>query len=108
MKNLWSKYSYAITLILLSCSLAFILSVQKQSIDQNKYLKVKISEGDSLWEISNQYSDLHSLSNEEFVSWVKNHNKNVSDQIFPGEEIIIPVNEKSSSSTTELASAIGD
>jgi cell division protein YceG involved in septum cleavage len=107
MKKLWTKYSYAITLIILSCSLAFILSFQQHFKDQNKYLKVTISEGDSLWKISNQYSEQHSLSNTEFVSWVKMHNKNISDQIYPGEEIIIPVSLEAQS-TTELASALED
>lgn len=105
MKNLWKKYSYAITLIILSCSLAFILSIKNHEIDQQEYLKVTISEGDSLWKISNQYADQHSLSNDEFVSWVKKHNEDMSDQIFPGEEIIIPVSKKADSTTTILASA---
>lgn len=105
MKNLWNQYSYAIILLLVSCSIALILSFQHNSNDQDKYLKVTITEGDSLWKISNQYSGQHSLSNKEFVSWVKKHNKNVDDQIFPGEEIIIPVSTESSD-TTELASAI--
>lgn len=105
MKKLWKQYSYAITLIILSCSLAFLLSLQQESED--KYVKVTISEGDSLWEIANQYSEQHSLSHKEFVSWVKKMNKNSSDQIFPGEEIIIPVR-IDNQSTTELASALGD
>ncbi|MFZ7943671.1 cell division suppressor protein YneA [Neobacillus sp. 19] len=105
MKKLWNQYSYAITLIILSCSLAFILSFQHHPKNQDDYVKVTISEGDTLWEISSQYTGQHSLSPDEFVSWVKKHNENISDQIFPGEEIIIPVSKKRSSSTTELASA---
>ncbi len=106
MKKLWKKYSYAITLIILSCSLAFILSVKNHSNDQEQYLKVTVSEGDSLWKMADEYAEEHSLSNNEFVSWVKNHNENISDQIFPGEEIIIPVSKKASSTTTILASAL--
>ncbi|MBO0962732.1 LysM peptidoglycan-binding domain-containing protein [Neobacillus sp. MM2021_6] len=105
MKKLWNKYSYAITLIILSCSLTFILSFQHHINDSDQYVKITISEGDSLWKISNQYSSQHSLSNDEFISWIKKHNENISDQIFPGEEIIIPVSKRTSTSGTELASA---
>lgn len=107
MKKLWNKYSYAITLIILSCSLSIILSVQHHSNEADDYLKVTITEGDSLWEIAEQFSDQHSLSNKEFVTWIKKHNEIDEDQIFPGEEIIIPVS-KEISSTKEFASALGD
>ncbi|MBV7505664.1 LysM peptidoglycan-binding domain-containing protein [Bacillus sp. sid0103] len=108
MKKLWNKYSYAITLIILSCSLSFILSIQHHSNDQDKYVKITISEGDSLWEISDQFSEQHSLSNKEFVTWIKKHNEIDEDRIFPGEEIVIPVSKEEVSSTQELASAIGE
>jgi len=103
MKKLWKQYSYAITLIILSCTLAFVLSFKHHSDDQ--YLKVTISEGDTLWKISDQFEGQHSLSNKEFVSWVKKHNENIKDQIYPGEEIVIPVSKENSANTTELASA---
>ncbi|MFB5194249.1 LysM peptidoglycan-binding domain-containing protein [Neobacillus sp. KR4-4] len=108
MKKLWNKYSYAIILIILSCSLSFILSFQHHSNDQDKYLKITISEGDSLWEISDQYSEQHSLSNQEFVSWIKKHNEIDEDLIFPGEEIIIPVSNEKGLTTQELASAVSE
>ncbi|MFJ5713179.1 LysM peptidoglycan-binding domain-containing protein [Neobacillus sp. NPDC093127] len=108
MRKILNQYSYAITLIILSCSFAIVLSIQNHTNDKENYLKVKISEGDSLWEISKQYSGQHTLTNEEFVSWVKRHNENVDNHIFPGKEIIIPVNKISSETTTELAGAFGD
>ena len=108
MKKLWNQCSYAITLIILSCLFAFIISFQHHTNEQDQFVKVTISEGDTLWGISNQYAEQHSFSNEEFVSWVKKHNENISDHIFPGEEIIIPVNRTDSSLTTELASAPGE
>ena len=103
MKKLWNQYSYAITLILLSCTLAFFLSLNHHSDDQ--YVKVTISEGDTLWKISDQFEGQHSLSHKEFVSWVKKHNENIKDQIYPGEEIVIPVSKQESSQPTQLASA---
>ncbi|MDR4946488.1 cell division suppressor protein YneA [Neobacillus cucumis] len=103
MKKLWNQYSYAITLILLSFTIAFVILLKHQSDDQ--YVKVTISEGDTLWTISEQFADQHSLSNKEFVSWVKKHNENIKDQIYPGEKIVIPVSKNDKANTTELASA---
>jgi cell division protein YceG involved in septum cleavage len=108
MKKMWNQYSYAITLILLSCSLALILSVKQHSNSEDQYIKVTISEGDSLWNISNEYSDQHSLTNKEFVGWVKKHNKGLKEQLLPGEEIVIPVSKDDSTFTAELASAPGN
>ncbi|MGJ7912597.1 cell division suppressor protein YneA [Neobacillus sp. LXY-1] len=106
MKKLWSKYSFTIILVILSCSLAFILSVKNQTIDQDKYVKVTVSEGDSLWKISKQYSGLHSLSNEEFVNWVKKHNENIGEEIYPGEKIMIPVSKDET--TNQFASVANE
>lgn len=107
MKKLWNQFSYAIILFLLSCSVAIMISCHLNSNDQDKFVKVTVSEGDSLWKLSDQFSGQHSLSNEEFVSWVKRHNMIEDDQIFPGEEIVIPVSKKVSSAS-EFASAAGE
>jgi cell division protein YceG involved in septum cleavage len=107
MKKILNQYSYAILLIVLSCSLAFLLSLRFDAPDEDQYIKIKISEGDSLWKISKQYTEQHSLSNDEFVSWVKQHNDIDGDQIYPGEEIFIPISQNVSF-PTELASAAGE
>jgi LysM repeat protein len=107
MRKLWNQYSYAIILFVLSCSVAMMISCHFKSDDQDKFVKLTVSEGDSLWKISDQFSGQHSLSNEEFVNWVKSHNKLEDDHIFPGEEIVIPVPKKASTAT-EFASAAGE
>lgn len=107
MKKILNQYSYAILLIVLSCSLSFLLSLRFDSPEEDQYIKITISEGDSLWKISKQYSEQHSLSNDDFVSWVKRHNDIEGDEIYPGEEIMIPVNHDASF-PTELASAAGE
>ncbi|MFP7296209.1 LysM peptidoglycan-binding domain-containing protein [Neobacillus niacini] len=104
MKKIWEKYSYAILLMILSCSLAFILSLRFNSNVDEEFVTITISEGDSLWEIADEYSQQHSFSNHEFISWVKRHNDIEGDKIFPGEEITIPVNLEVGS-LTEYASA---
>lgn len=104
MKKVLKRYSYAIILVILSFSLATIIS--KQSNDTSEFLKVTVSDGDSLWKISQQFSGQHSLSNSQFVSWVKIHNNIDGDQIYPGEKIVIPVSDKAPS-LTEFAGGAG-
>jgi LysM repeat protein len=105
MKKIWDRYSYAILLIILSCAVAFILSLRFNADVEEKFLTITVSEGDSLWEISNQYSNQHSYSNDEFVSWVQKYNEIDGNRIYPGEEIVIPVNYEVGS-LTEYASAV--
>jgi cell division protein YceG involved in septum cleavage len=107
MNKIWKQYSYAIFLIILSCALALIMSLRVQTMENDEYLSVTVSEGDSLWKISTQFSEQHSLSHKEFVNWVKQRNNIEGDRIFPGEEIIIPINQKASQ-LTELASAANE
>jgi LysM repeat protein len=107
MKKIWDRYSYAILLIILSCAVAFLLSIRFNADVEEKFLTITVSEGDSIWKISNQYSDQHSYSNDEFVTWVIQHNEIEGDRIYPGEEIIIPVNYEVGS-ITEYASAAGE
>ncbi len=104
MKKLWKNYSYAIILILLSFVTAFILSIRFDAFHQNNYIKVTVSDGDSLWKIADEYSKDGSISTSEFVQWVQRHNDIDGDQIFPGEKILIPVSNEEKP-TTELASA---
>jgi len=103
MVKLWNRYSYAIILMLLSLSTALILHIQHTGTE-NKYLKVTVSQGDSLWALSEQYADQQSLSNKEFVNWVKKHNPNAGDKLLPGEKIIIPITNEAPVAT-QLASA---
>ena len=107
MKKIWEKYSYAILLIILSCSLAFILSLRFNSNVKENFVTITVSDGDSLWKISDQYSNQHSYTNNEFISWVKQNNNIEGDRIYPGEEITIPVNLEVGS-LTEYASAAGE
>ncbi|WP_042356177.1 cell division suppressor protein YneA [Bacillus rubiinfantis] len=104
MKIIWNHFSYAIILILLSCIFAVVLSLQNWFNHQEQYIKVTVSEGDSLWKLSEQYSGQHSLTNEQFVSWVKKHNEKIAEQIYPGEKIIIPV-QKKAVNNSEIVSA---
>ncbi len=91
MKNLWNRYSYAIILVILSFGSALIIYFQSNSFHKENYVNITISEGDSLWKIAEGYSKTYSLSNDQFISWVKKHNEIDGDRIYPGEKIAIPI-----------------
>jgi hypothetical protein len=69
MKKLWKNYSYAIILVVLSFVGVFIFSNMFPS-SHDDYMKVTVSKGETLWGISDKYSDQHHLSKAEFVEWV--------------------------------------
>lgn len=94
MKLIWNKCSYVIILISVSLVISFILSYQVHSFHDDKYIKITVSKGDTLWKIADEYSE-KSLSGEKFINWVKNHNNIEEDRIFPGDQIVIPVNKES-------------
>lgn len=106
MKKVWNHYSYTIILIMISFAVALVLSFQFGPFHQSTYLKVTVSQGDSLWKIASKYSTLHSLTNNDFVDWVQTHNNLDGDRIYPGEKIMIPVTTQPSTGN-EFASAAG-
>ena len=89
MKKLWENYSYAI--ILLAVSLIFSLVAKAQLNNEDAYITVTIEEGQSLWEIAQSFANEHHLSESEFISWVEKENGIVGKTIFPGDELVIPV-----------------
>lgn len=107
MKKIWSTYSYTILFLLVSCVTALIISL-KTDIHDEEFVKITVTEGDTIWEIAEQYTKDSNLSKEQFVNWVLTQNERDEKQLYPGEELVIPVKNISSSKDTELASAIGE
>ncbi|MBY0120595.1 LysM peptidoglycan-binding domain-containing protein [Bacillus sp. S/N-304-OC-R1] len=106
MKKLWNQYSYAIILFVLSFLSAFILIFQLGESENNSYIKITVNEGDTLWQIAEDFSDKHNLSADEFVTWVERNNGIASGRIYPGDELVIPVVEQHEANLhTELASS---
>ena len=90
MKKMWRNYSY--TIILLVFSLLALLFVKiNVSASQDSYMTITVSEGETLWTISEKYEDEHGLSKGQFVKWVETHNGISGDYIFAGEDLIIPI-----------------
>ena len=58
---MWRNYSY--TIILLIFSLIALLFVKiNVSASQDSYMTITVTEGESLWTISEKYEDEHGLS----------------------------------------------
>ncbi|MGD6877263.1 cell division suppressor protein YneA [Bacillus infantis] len=91
MKKLWNQYSYAIILIVLSFGAALLLAGYDKIFGEEDYIKVTVDEGDTLWGLSQQFSDKHKLSAEDFVMWVEEENGIAGSAIQAGEQIMIPV-----------------
>lgn len=90
MKKMWRNYSY--TIILLVFSLLALLFVKiNVSASQDSYRTITVTEGETLWTISEKYEDEHGLSKGQFVKWVETHNGISGDYIFAGEDLIIPI-----------------
>ena len=90
MKKFWKNYSYAIILVVLSFVGVFLYSVVDQP-SSTDYLKITVGKGETLWQISEKYSDRHHFSKTEFVEWVERYNGISGDRIYAGEELMIPI-----------------
>jgi uncharacterized protein YgiM (DUF1202 family) len=95
MKKMWRNYSYSIILVVFSL-LALLFVKINLSESKDTYMTITVSEGESLWTISEKYEDEHGLSKGQFVKWVETHNGISGDYIFAGEDLIIPIKMKSS------------
>lgn len=60
-------------------------------IQKEKYLKITVESGDTLWGIANEYRSSHQLSTKEFIEWVMNVNHLPNEKIAAGEKLVIPV-----------------
>ncbi|UII57511.1 LysM peptidoglycan-binding domain-containing protein [Cytobacillus spongiae] len=103
MKKLWNEYSYAIILVILSFTTAIVFMTHIGSDPTDNYIKITVQEGQTLWEMAETYGNKHKMTANEFIRWVESHNGISGDQIFPGEQLVIPVLEVELT-TTELAS----
>jgi LysM repeat protein len=90
MKKLWSKYSYVMILVGLSLAGTIIFSLVFPASTE-EYLKITISDGDTLWNLSEEYADYHHLSRADFIEWVEQYNGISGERIYAGQELMIPV-----------------
>ncbi|HAQ06199.1 MAG TPA: cell division suppressor protein YneA [Bacillus bacterium] len=90
MKKVWENYSFAILLLAVSLIFSGVAKIHLDNSDE-EYITVTIEEGQSLWQIAENFAHKHNLSENEFVSWVEKENGILGERIYPGDELIIPV-----------------
>ncbi|WP_071394621.1 cell division suppressor protein YneA [Bacillus tuaregi] len=90
MRKLWSKYSYAIILVVL-CMISLVVIKVNLPLSHDHYMTITVSAGESLWELSQKYEEQHGLSEREFIKWVEHYNGISGDHIFVGDNLTIPI-----------------
>jgi cell division protein YceG involved in septum cleavage len=107
MKKLLTANSYTLLLILVSCLSALFIYLSSNS-NEDDYIKVTVTAGDTIWEIADQYTNDSFLTKKQFINWVLTQNEINEKQIYPGDQLILPVKNSTINMNTELASAIGE
>jgi hypothetical protein len=74
--------------IVLFCFIAYLSS---DSRIEGEFVEVKLLENETVWDLAEEYSEKHSLTPSEFVTWVKEHNQLHPDYVGAGSTITIPV-----------------
>jgi cell division protein YceG involved in septum cleavage len=75
-------------------------SIMKGSNYQEEYVTVTINNGDTLWGINESSKEFHQYSFVEFIEWVEEVNNINTDQLKPGDEIIVPIKNTNKQITT--------
>jgi cell division protein YceG involved in septum cleavage len=95
-KHVKSGWSYILVLVL---TVAFIgtnvyLDFKNKAYASDKFLQVEVLYGDTIWEIANQYRELHDLTTQEFIEQVEDLNNLDADHLEEGQSIFIPILKK--------------
>ena len=90
-KKLWTKYSYTIILLVCTMIACFIIVFNTGEPNKKEYVSVTIEKGETVWEISNEYAGLYTMSKKQFISWVEEHNNITASNVTVGKELLIPV-----------------
>ena len=58
---------------------------------KDEFVTVTINKGDTLWEINETSKEYHRYTFVEFVEWIEEVNNINTDQLKPGDQIIVPI-----------------
>jgi len=98
MKKICQNNSYTILLVATSLILSLVLASGLKG-DDEKYIKVTVESGASLWEMAEDFKEDHNLTKNEFVAWVERKNGISNGKIYVGDELILPVTPATSVAT---------
>ncbi|WP_163653494.1 cell division suppressor protein YneA [Listeria sp. PSOL-1] len=105
LKTMWNKY-YATIIFTVGC-LAMGLVVLLLNISNNgtDYTKIAVANGESVWQIAENYAEQTNMDKVAFVKWVEQENNLIDGQVREGEDLVIPVrsNIQQNKSTIQLA-----
>jgi cell division protein YceG involved in septum cleavage len=87
------NHSYAILFVIVSLLLG-IYVIFSMNDDTSSYEKVVVSQGQSIWKIASIYESDYSMSTQDFIKWVQEHNNINSENIKAGDVLTIPVKVK--------------
>ncbi|MDR4927916.1 LysM peptidoglycan-binding domain-containing protein [Peribacillus simplex] len=90
MKKLYKNYIYTILLAGSVFIFSILFSCTLNNEQKNDFLSIEVGEGDTLWEIAEEYEEAN-LTKKEFIGWIEEHNEVRADSIKPGQVIVIPV-----------------
>nr|WP_173026404.1 LysM peptidoglycan-binding domain-containing protein [Aeromonas sp. Ne-1]AKO69691.1 cell division suppressor protein YneA [Aeromonas sp. Ne-1] len=84
------KNSY--TLILFSLMVVFALVIANTiGKDDTEYTTITIKSGETIWQLSQEYSYMSKLSQENFIKWVEKNNDIHSATLQAGQSILLPI-----------------
>ncbi|MFJ7638474.1 LysM peptidoglycan-binding domain-containing protein [Peribacillus sp. NPDC097225] len=90
MKTFCKNNIYTILLAGFVFILSILFSFTLDSNQNRDFLSIEINEGDTIWEISEEYGQTE-LTKKEFIGWIEEYNGVRADTIKAGQIIVIPV-----------------
>ncbi|MGD7043783.1 cell division suppressor protein YneA [Jeotgalibacillus proteolyticus] len=91
MSKLIEKYSFVILFIVITFIFGLYLTFSAADDQGSSLVEIKVQQGDTLWELSQEYGKSLSLSEKEFIEWVTSENKLSSHTIKEGDTLVLPV-----------------
>jgi hypothetical protein len=89
-----------VNLMNLSFYIVFIMSIltvfifaclNSENRINNDYVQIQLSNGDTLWEVSEKFASQHGLDTYEFIKWVEDKNNINGNRLLTGQILYIPV-----------------
>ncbi|AQX54189.1 LysM peptidoglycan-binding domain-containing protein [Priestia flexa] len=108
MRPLIESIKHYTTFFVVIAALTYVLTLLlgADRVELEKYTTVTIAKGDTIWELSQEYSKHHNLSPNEFVEWVQNMNELTvpsTQSLSPGDQLYIPVLKSDLASDHQIA-----
>lgn len=105
LKLFWDKYYIAIIFVIASVLMGLTLLFYASTTNENKYSKIDVSSGDSLWVLADEHAAKANMDKATFIKWVEKENHINDGALKAGDEIIIPVkkNQINQDSSIQLA-----